>query len=63
MVDIAASAKLDKPVLLVSLRRGHEPLLVATRNVVRVGEGAEATIIESACRRRRRRPRSPAQHG
>ena len=47
VVDIAANAKLDKPVLIVSVRAGRDPYFVASRNVVRVGEGAEATIRRS----------------
>ena len=47
VIDIAANAKLEKPVLLVALRAGNDPLLVASRNFVRVGDGAEATIIEA----------------
>ncbi|MEI9900265.1 MAG: Fe-S cluster assembly protein SufD [Hyphomicrobium sp.] len=46
VVDIAPDAKLDKPVLIVSVRAAHEPLFVASRNVVRVGEGAAAMVIE-----------------
>ena len=30
VIDIAANAKLEKPVLLVSLRASHDPLLVAS---------------------------------
>ena len=47
VIDVAANAKLEKPVLLVALRAGNDPLLVASRNFVRVGDGAEATIIEA----------------
>jgi len=47
VVDIAANAKLEKPVLIVSVRASHDAQLVVTRNVINVGEGAEATIIEA----------------
>ncbi len=47
VVAIAKKAKLRKPLLLVYLRAGAKPHLVATRNVVSVGDGAEATIIEA----------------
>ncbi len=47
VVDIAANAKLEKPVLLVALRAGSDPQLVFSRNFVRVGDGAAATIIEA----------------
>ncbi len=47
VVAIAKKAKLAKPLLLVFVRAGNEPHLVATRNVVSVGDGAEATIIEA----------------
>jgi Fe-S cluster assembly protein SufD len=46
VVAIAKGAKLAKPLLIVSVRLSPEPLLITTRNVVSVGEGAEATIIE-----------------
>ena len=48
VIDIAANAKLEKPVLIVALRARREPHFVATRNVVRVGDGAEATIVEAS---------------
>jgi len=47
VVAIAKKAKLAKPLLLVYVRAGTEPHLIATRNVVSVGDGAEATIIEA----------------
>ena len=47
VVAIAKKAKLAKPLLLVFVRAGTEPHLVATRNVVSVGDGAQATIIEA----------------
>jgi Fe-S cluster assembly protein SufD len=47
VIDIAPEAKLDRPVLVVALRATADPSFVATRNVVRVGEGAEAQIIEA----------------
>ncbi len=47
VVAIAKKAKLAKPLLLVFVRAGSEPHLAATRNVVSVGDGAEATIIEA----------------
>jgi Fe-S cluster assembly protein SufD len=47
VVDITANAKLEKPVLVVSLRAGREPNFVASRNVVRIGEGGEAAIVEA----------------
>jgi Fe-S cluster assembly protein SufD len=47
VVAIAKKAKLAKPLLLVFVRAGDEQHLVATRNVVSVGDGAEATIIEA----------------
>jgi Fe-S cluster assembly protein SufD len=47
VIDIAPGAKLDRPVLIVSLRAATEASFAATRNAVRVGEGAEATLIEA----------------
>jgi len=47
VVRIADGAKLAKPLLLVFMRAGREARLITARNVVRVGAGAEATIIEA----------------
>jgi Fe-S cluster assembly protein SufD len=47
VVRIANGAKLAKPLLLVFLRAGREPRLVTVRNVVRLGAGAQATIVEA----------------
>ena len=47
LVSIAGGTKLAKPLLLVFVRTGREPRLVTVRNAVRVGAGAEATIIEA----------------
>ena len=47
VIGIASKARLDKPLLLVFVSASPEPHFVATRNVVSVGEGAHATIIEA----------------
>ncbi|WP_291006535.1 Fe-S cluster assembly protein SufD [Hyphomicrobium sp.] len=47
VIDITPEARLDRPLLIVSLRAAEAPGFVATRNVVRVGEGAEASLIEA----------------
>jgi Fe-S cluster assembly protein SufD len=47
MARIADGAKLDKPLLLVFARASKQPSLVTTRNIVRVGAGAHATLIEA----------------
>lgn len=47
VVDIAPLATLEKPVLLVFVRASETPAFVAARNVVRVGEGAIASVIEA----------------
>ncbi len=47
VLAIANGAKLDKPLLLVFARAGGAAQLVTTRNVLSVGDGAEATIIEA----------------
>ncbi len=47
VLGIAKGAKLAKPLLIVFARAGAEPQLVTTRNVLSVGDGAEATIIEA----------------
>jgi Fe-S cluster assembly protein SufD len=44
---VAKGVKLAKPLMIVSLRSNAEPQLATTRNVVNVGDGAEATIIEA----------------
>jgi Fe-S cluster assembly protein SufD len=47
VLAIAKGARLEKPLLIVFARAGAEPRLVTTRNVLSVGAGAEATIIEA----------------
>jgi Fe-S cluster assembly protein SufD len=47
IVRIAAGAALDKPLLLVFARSAKEGRLVTTRNVIEVGAGARATVIEA----------------
>ncbi len=47
VIDITPLATVDKPVLLVFVRASHTPAFVAARNVVRVGEGAIASVIEA----------------
>jgi Fe-S cluster assembly protein SufD len=47
LVRIADGVKLAKPLLLVFARAAKLPSLVTTRNIVRVGAGAGATLIEA----------------
>jgi Fe-S cluster assembly protein SufD len=47
VLRIAEGAALDKPLLLVFARAGKDRRAVTTRNVVRVGAGAAATIVEA----------------
>jgi Fe-S cluster assembly protein SufD len=47
VVRIADGTKLDKPLLLLFARAGVEPCFAAARNVVRVGNGADVTLIEA----------------
>ena len=47
IVSVGQGAALDKPVLLVFARAAREGRLVTTRNVIEVGEGARATVIEA----------------
>ena len=47
VVRVADGMALPKPLLLVLVRAGREPRLVTVRNVVRVGAGAQATIVEA----------------
>ncbi len=47
LVRIADGAQLGKPLLLVFARAGNKPSLITTRNIVRIGAGARATVIEA----------------
>ena len=47
VVRLAAGTKLDKPLLLVFARAGKEGRLVTTRNIIEIGDGAHATVIEA----------------
>jgi len=47
VVGIARQAKLDRPLMIVSVRASAEPQFVFTRNAISVGDGAEATILEA----------------
>lgn len=46
-VRVAAGAKVELPIHIVSIVDADEPVAIATRNVVRVEAGAKATLIES----------------
>ena len=47
LIRVGKGATLAKPVLLVFVRAGTEPHLVTTRNSLKVGDGARATVIEA----------------
>ena len=47
LVRVGKGASLTRPVLLVFVRAGKEPRLVTTRNGLKIGEAARATIIEA----------------
>lgn len=47
VVRIADGARLDKPLLLVFARTGSQRKAITTRNVVSIGKGARATLVES----------------
>ena len=47
LIRIGKGASLTKPLLLVFVRAGKEPRLVTTRNSLKIGDGARATIIEA----------------
>jgi len=47
VLAVAKNTKLDRPVLVVFARAGDEPHFAAARNVVSVGDGASATLIEA----------------
>jgi Fe-S cluster assembly protein SufD len=44
---VAAGAKLDLPIHIVSITDADEPVAVATRNLIRIEAGAKVTVIES----------------
>lgn len=47
VVRLAAGVRLDRPLLLVFARAAREGRLVTTRNVIELGEGARATVVEA----------------
>ena len=47
VIGIAGGARLEKPLLIISVSAGSEPRFVASRNIVSVGPGAHATIVEA----------------
>ena len=47
VVDIAAHAEFAKPLLLLFIRSAPEARLITTRNLVTIGAGARATVIEA----------------
>ena len=47
VVGVAKKAKLDKPLMIVSVRAGSDEQFVFSRNAISVGDGAEVTILEA----------------
>lgn len=47
VIDIAAGAKVAKPILIAHLRTCDEPGLAAARHVITVGAGADVEIVEA----------------
>jgi Fe-S cluster assembly protein SufD len=47
VVRVASKAVLAKPILLVFVRAGEQSRLVTTRNIVQIGAGARASLIEA----------------
>ena len=47
LLDVVDGARLDLPIHIVSIVDAAQGVAVATRNLVRVGRGARATVIES----------------
>jgi Fe-S cluster assembly protein SufD len=47
VIGIAANARLAKPLLIVNVTVSGEPHFAVTRNIVSVGAGAHATIVEA----------------
>ncbi|HRY07479.1 MAG TPA: Fe-S cluster assembly protein SufD [Hyphomicrobiaceae bacterium] len=46
LIDVEAGAKPKQPLLIVHVRAGNTPHLAVGRNQIRVGEGADVTIVE-----------------
>jgi len=46
VIDIAPLSSVEQPVMIVHVRATSAPAFIATRSVVRVGEGAVATVVE-----------------
>ncbi len=46
VITIADKAQVDKPVLMVFARAGADDKAIATRNVINVGKGAKALLVE-----------------
>lgn len=47
VIDVAAQAKIEKPIMVVHVRAGAEAGFTAARHVLRVGHKAEVTVIEA----------------
>jgi Fe-S cluster assembly protein SufD len=47
VLKIAAGARIARPLLLVFIRSASQPSLITTRNLVSIGAGAQATLIEA----------------
>jgi Fe-S cluster assembly protein SufD len=47
LISIAPGTKLAKPLVLVSIGAGRSPGLIATADVIHIGDGAELTLIEN----------------
>jgi Fe-S cluster assembly protein SufD len=47
LVRVAKDARIEKPLLLVLARAGREARLLTTRNLINVGNGARALLIEA----------------
>ncbi|MGO4682723.1 Fe-S cluster assembly protein SufD [Hyphomicrobium sp. 2TAF46] len=47
LVEVAKSAAVDKPLLMIFVRSGSDANAVTVRNLINAGEGASATIIEA----------------
>ena len=47
VVRVRAGTSLEKPLLILHVQAGSEPQATATRNVVSIGAGAKATLVEA----------------
>jgi Fe-S cluster assembly protein SufD len=47
LIRVGDGVQLAKPLLVVFVRAGKEPRLITTRNLIKVGDGAQVTLVEA----------------